>query len=571
MTFSLFPWGRWGVLAVVLSALPLQAAAPALPGYTDYETLSRQLQELTGTPGVRLESLGTTLGHRQVWLLRIGTGQFDAKPAVLVLGGVHAPCLFQSELALRLARGLTAGVKSDPQIQRLLERVTFYVIPRATPDASEAFFEKPYTERTGNLRPVDNDRDGRTDEDPPEDLNGDGLVTMMRVADPTGPYMSLAADPRVLVEADRAKNEQGCYRLYPEARDRDGDEAFGEDPGGGVALNCNFPFRYPPWEPAAGPYAVSEVESKGVVDFAFARTNIALVLTFTPQDNLVEPWKPDAQSESQPVKTRVLTADAPYFEHLGRLYREIHTARGIPAEPPGKGSMSEWAYFQYGRWSLACRAWWIPKLDADKTAAKPQAKAEKPVESPPRGREELNALRWFAQQKIDGFVPWQAVAHPDFPGQKVEVGGFRPFVRSNPPGAELERLGAEHLKFLVRAAELLPELAFGRVQAEALGRGLWRVKIELVNRGYLPTMSKMGQVTRQVQPLQAQIELGPDLELATGSVRTELPVLAGKGGKAEHGWLVVAKSGKPRNTVVRVRAWSPPVGSVATRVELPLK
>jgi hypothetical protein len=93
------------------------------------------------------------------------------------------------------------------------------------------------------------------------------------------------------------------------------------------------------------------------------------------------------------------------------------------------------------------------------------------------------------------------------------------------------------------------------------------VKIELVNRGYLPTMSKMGQVARQVQPLQTQIELGGDLALVTGSPRTELPTLAGNGGKAEHAWLVVAKG--PASRTVQVRAWSPPVGSITANIELP--
>jgi hypothetical protein len=379
-------------------------------------------------------------------------------------------------------------------------------------------------------------------------------------------------DPRVLVEADRSKNEQGRYRLYPEGRDRDRDEAVAEDPSGGVALNRNFPFRFAPREPEAGPYAVSEVETKALADFAFSRTNIALVLTFTPQDNLVEPWKPDAQTESQPIKTRVLTADASYFEHLGKLYREIHASQDLPREPPGKGAFSEWAYFQYGRWSLACRAWWIPKQDAGKTGAtKPATKADEAAKGSARGRDDVNALRWFAREKLDGFVAWQPITHPDFPGQTVEVGGFRPFVRCNPPATQLERLGAEHLKFLVRTAELLPDLSLDAVKAEPLGRGLWRVKIEVINRGYLPTMSKMGQVAQQVQPLQAEIGLPPELTLATGSRRIELPVLAGKGGKVEHAWLVVAKSPALLTATVRIRAWSPPVGSVATRIELPAK
>jgi hypothetical protein len=565
------------VLIVMVAAATSPAAPPILPGYADYETYGRQIKALGAQPGVHLQSLGTTLGRREVYLLRIGTGSLDAKPAVLVVGGLHAPQLFHSELALRLAQRLVEGAKTDLAIQRLLAQVTFYVIPRPAPDASEAFFEKPYRERTGNLRPVDDDRDGRVDEDGPEDLNADGLITMMRVADPAGAYMPHPDDPRVLVQASRTANEQGRYRVYVEGRDRDGDEAYAEDGPGGVAFNRNFPFRYPTFQPDAGPYAVSEVETKAVADFAFGRTNIALVFTFTPQDNLVEPWKPDAQAESQPIKTRVLAADAPYFEHLGKLYRPMRDAKDPPAEPAGQGSFSEWAYFHYGRWSLACRAWWIPKVDAGKKVSQnpgPPASGPSPAKAAgstapkpdARGADELNALRWFAREKIDGFVPWKPIEHPDFPGQKVELGGFKPFVRSNPPAAALDGLAQQHLKFLTRTVELLPRLTLGQAKAEPLGGGVWRVKIQVVNHGYLPTMSKMGQVAHQVQPLQAQIELGSNLALVTGSPRTELPVLAGNGGQAEHAWLVTAHGTPPR--AVRVRAWSPAVGEVVTNIEL---
>lgn len=548
-------------MAAFAPRLSASAAAPILPGYTDYETFQSQLRQLANSPWATLESLGKTLGGREVYLLRIGTGQLDTKPAMLVVGAVHPPHLVASELAMRLARGLIDGSKSDKQVQQLLERFTFYVIPRPSPDACEAFFQKPYFERTGNNRPVDDDRDGRVDEDPPEDLNGDGLVTMMRVEDPTGNFMPSADNPRLLVQADRARNEQGRYRLYVEGRDRDGDEEIAEDGPGGVAFNRNFPFRYPYFEANAGPYAVSEVETKAVADFAFNRTNIALVFTFTPQDNLLEPWKPDPQAEAQKIKTRVLGADAPYFEHIGRIYRELRPVKDPPAEPPGQGSFSEWAYFHYGRWSLAARAWWIPKIESAKDKQAKDAPAAKP-----RAAEELNALRWFAREKIDGFVHWKPIQHPDLPGQKVEIGGFKPFVRLNPPATELDRLGQEHLKFLVRLGDLMPELTLRQTKAEPLGTGVWRVKIELVNRGYLPTMSRMGQLARQVQPLQTKIDLPPGASLVTGSPRTELPVLPGKGGRAEHEWLVLVSAKSP--VQVKIRAWSPAVGSVETTVEL---
>jgi len=57
-------------------------------------------------------------------------------------------------------------------------------------DARAHWFAEPNTSsshRSGAV-PVDSDRDGQFDEDGPEDLNGDGEITMMRKRDPQGRY-----------------------------------------------------------------------------------------------------------------------------------------------------------------------------------------------------------------------------------------------------------------------------------------------------------------------------------------------------------------------------------------------
>jgi hypothetical protein len=291
------------------------------------------------------------------------------------------------------------------------------------------------------------------------------------------------------------------------------------------------------------------------------------VLTFTPEDNLMHPWKPDAAAERQPIKTTLLAADAPYGDHLAQLYQRVHGGKNPPPSPPGEGSFSEWAYFQYGRWSLACRGWWIPTVE-------PVAKASplavfdvlfQPA-ADPRGAEDLNALRWFAREKIDGFVDWKPIAHPDFPGRRVEVGGFKPFLRLNPPQGELEPLAERHWQFLRQVAELLPKIELAELKAEPLGAGVWRVTAVVVNRGYLPTMSRMGEIVHDLHPLQIKIELPKEIQLLTGSPRTQLPTLAGNGGKLEHVYLLRAPP--DRSFVLPVRVWSPSMGDVEGKVEL---
>ena len=582
-----------GLLAAVVGVLPVSDAAiagePVLEGYADYDVFRAQVKSIAASEFATLQSLGRTRGGREVYLLAIGAGNSDrlnAKPAVLVVGSVHPPHLAGSELATRLARRLVEEAESKGPVRAMLDRVTFYVIPRPAPDACEAFFRRPHFERAGNERPTDDDRDGRFDEDPPDDLDGDGLITMLRVEDASGPYVPHPDDGRVMIEADPKQHERGRYSLYVEGRDDDRDDALNEDPPGGVAFNRNFTFRYPYFKPGAGPHQVSEVETRAVADFAFSHPNIAAVLCFTPEDNLVEPWEPDASAEKAKIKTTLLVADAPYFNHVAEAYREILDRKDAPDSPEAGGSFSEWAYFHYGRWSFACRGWWPPEVETkqdqdDEGEDDHDDYDEDDDEDDEPGEHDLNALRFFAKEKIDGFVDWKPIAHPDLPGRNVEVGGFKPFLRLNPPAGRLEPLADKHWQFLSKLVELLPRVVIREAKAEPLGRNVWRVTAVVSNEGHLPTVSEMGRITGEPHPLQIRLELPKGVSLVSGHARAELPPLAGEGGRTERTWLVAlaesvqgdnplfrGRGQSPGPASLRVRVWSPSVGTTVRRVEL---
>jgi hypothetical protein len=640
--------GTLAALALMAIATPA-AAQPALQGYSDYTTFSSQVEGL-GKPAadvkatVQARSLGETLGGRSVWLLTLGEAlregtepaatatdskpATDTKPAILILGNVDAPHLVGSELAMRIAKLLTEKADSDAAVKQLLERHTVYIIPRPSPDASEAFFRRPQTEREGNDRPSDDDRDFKSGEDPPEDLNGDGLITQMRVEDPAGTLVPHPDEPRVLVTADAEKNERGQYRVYTEGRDNDGDEQFNEDPSGGVAFNRNFTFKYPYFERGAGPHQVSEIETRAVADFAFDHPNIALVFSFSPDDNLMHPWKPNPSAENQRIKTAVLAADAPVLDALATKYRELHGGKDAPDSPPPAGSFAHWAYFHFGRWSLSARAWWIPEVKPAATTdaksasdakpddtAKPEEAAKPADESKPqdaakpdetakpaddtkpdnaakpdetakpeatekpaasggkskkaddnRGAADRNALRWFDREKVTGFVPWTAIEHPDFPGRKVEVGGFVPYLRTNPPASELDALAEKHLQFLLAVAERLPRLAIETTKLESLGAGVYRLTVAVSNEGQMPTMPQMGRVSGQQYPVQLKIDVPEGVRLTPDVARVRVEVLAARGGRHEETWLIYTTEGTA--VQVMLTAWAPAVGNATHTVEL---
>ena len=557
--------GRAFSLLVSLAILlPGMAAGQPLDGYANYDAYSTAVKELSKSNLVTVSSLGKSLGERELYLLRVTRPKDDKakdeeKPAILILGSVYAPQLLGSELAMRMVGQLVAKSNDEP-IKQLLDRFVLYVIPRPNPDATETMFSKPFAERALNTRSTDDDRDFAFDEDPNEDLNGDGWITAMRVEDPTGKWMPHPADNRVLIEADAKKNETGRYLLYSEGRDNDHDERWNEDGPGGVDFNRNFTFRYAFFTPGAGPHQISEAESRAIADFVFEHTNIALVFSFSPQDNLLEPWKPGKDDDR--IKTAVQTSDADQLNFLAEQYRSIHGGKDWPSPMKGEGDFAEWAYFHIGRWSLSARAWWIPKVEAEK---KDGAKEEKPAEEK-RGAEDVNALRWFASKGIDGFVAWTPVEHPDFPGKKVEVGGFKPLLRLNPPAAELDGLADKHLQFIGKAGGLMPALQLDVQKVESLGGGLFRVTARVLNTGYLPTVSAMGQISRLPNPVQLKITLPDGAKLVTSSERVKIEPLAGNGGSKEHVWLVNAAGAK--TSAATIRAWSPSVGSVEKGVEL---
>jgi hypothetical protein len=571
----------WTCLGIALWFAAPGAAAP-LEGYADEATWKSQLATIDASETATVTSLGVTAAGREVQLITLAKGDADKKPALLILGNVFAPQLSGSELATRLAQSLaTPDEATKPAVDALLERFTLYIIPRPSPDATVACFDAPSRERAANTRPWDDDRDFETDEDGFEDLNGDGLITMLRIEDLQGEFIPHPNEPRVMIAADRAKQERGKYRLITEGVDNDHDEAFNEDPVGGVEFHRNFTFAYKFFQPGVGPHQVSEPETRAIADFCFAHPNIALVFSFSPEDNLFHPWKADDAAAQARIKTGLLPADAPALTLLSDRFKKLHGGTDAPESATYDGSFVRWAYFHYGRWSLASRAWWPPKVEPPKPAetpapeapaeqspmpeVKPEEKKEEPKEDT-RAADQLNALRWFAQQNIDGFVNWTPIEHPDFPGKKVEVGGFKPFLLLNPPAAELDGLAKKHLDFLVALPEMLPRVALQDVQAESVGAGLYRVTLLVMNEGQLPTFPSMGNLSDHAIPLQVTLTLPEGVKLLTGRARQQLAPIAGSGGYEKLEWLIHVAN--PATNKIQIRAAAPAVGEASTELEL---
>ncbi|MFU8813595.1 MAG: M14 family metallopeptidase [Balneolaceae bacterium] len=523
------------VSLALLVPLLLHEPSQAQENYRNYQQMTSHLQQLASEyPGkTRLESMAVSPGGHDIWRLTVGTGDLDNKPALAIVAGVDGAHILGIELALQTAEALLR----DPRHAELIEDQVFYIIPNLNPDASAQFFSSLVYERSVNARETDLDRDGRVSEDPYQDLNGDGLITMMRVADNTGEWMPHPKDPRVLVKADPLKGERSQYRLFSEGLDSDKDGSFNEDPEGGVNLNKNFTYQYPAFDYGAGEFPVSEAENRALLDWLFDAFNVYAVFTYSPGNNLSNPWTYNRADAAKRVITGILQNDAGVFRSVSELYKEMVPQQNAPRYELQPGGFLEWGYFHYARYSFGTGGWWIPSVsDTD--------------------HDEVNALAWADEQGYDIFVEWEEVDHPDFPNQTVEVGGIKPFAMTTPPYALVDSLAGIHIEFITDLAAMRPGLVFENVMVEEAGRNLTRVTMDLYNRGQLPTSTELGTRSQWVRPINVWLDTDGELEMVSGRPHVQIDRLEG-GASQRLTWLVRGRGS------VSVRAGTPSAGFAA--------
>ncbi|GAB3329006.1 M14 family metallopeptidase [Larkinella ripae] len=527
MKYRFFPSLLAGLLSCAAVCTDSVAQTRPAGQYPSAAQLATRLKALSSRYGAfaTLQSIGKSRGGKDVWLLTLGRGTAAQKPAVALVAGVHGPHLAGTELAVQLAEKLLAASNQD-SVARLLTSKTFYIFPSVNPDAQEQFGAKPRYERTGNGADTDDDRDGRLNEDPLEDLNKDGLITQIRVEDPTGAFLPSKDDPRVLVKADPAKGETGRYLLISEGTDNDKDGTFNEDGAGGVALDKNFTFDYPFFTPESGEMPVSEPENRALLDFLYKTPNVYAVFTFGPYNNLSEAPKFDRTKTVRRIITGVLEKDAPVGDQVSRLYNSQTGLKDAPPMPPAKGNFAQTAYYHYGRFSFSTPGWWVPKTGTPADTAKTKA----PGGPKPSDNEEIKFLKWADANNLrDVFVNWQPIEHPDFPGRKAEVGGIVPFARLNPPVSFLNEAADKHLNFLTAFARQMPVIDVVNLRTEALAGGLTRVTAQVINRGLLPTGSEIGDRVRFVPKMKVELKTGNGQTVVSGRKRIlRNPMAAGE-------------------------------------------
>ncbi len=536
------------------------------------QVLNTLLQKSPGR--TKLHHIAESPGGVPVDVLEIGTDLKNV-PAIFVGANFEGKTPISTEGALYLARMLLDSASYT-------KNVRWFILPLPNPDATAGYFSKVRQERTGNNSAVNDDKDNLTNEDGPDDLNGDGWITQMRAEDPEGTYVISEKDDRIMIKADPAKGERGKYKLYQEGIDNDSDGGINEDGPGGINVGINFPHLFKTNYKETGLWPGEAPEAYGVMKFIFSHPEISMVFTLGTSDFCMAPprsgRKGGANMESLKVPARFaarigadpeknytmqevielfkagmggrggreitsetvvailglgaavnpLDEDLKFYTDYAEKYKSYLKAKGastdrMAADPDKDGSFELWAYYQLGVPSFSMNLFTVPKA-AEKSTREGNGKEIRPGSAVPEDKDKI--ILEYIDKKLNGagFVKWQPYNHPTL--GKVEIGGTVPFVTSTPPASQVDSLCRIQLPWLLKLSAKLPHLHLMKEQVTELGAGVYRLELFVENSGNLSFPIAIGARNRQPAPAVVILE-GENIEFLEGYKRTPLGDIGG--------------------------------------------
>jgi len=499
--------------------------------YTASETNQILKEYATRFPQLtELEQIGTSYLGAPLMVLTItneATGPAAEKPALYVDGGLHAAELTGSSVATHVLVHLISNYGKDPQVTRLLDTQAFYVRPKFNPDGSDLVLTTDQALRS-SVRPRDNDEDGVPDDDPAEDLDGDGWITDMRWLDPEGGWYADPANPRLMLRAN-GEIPEGAFRysMAGEGIDNDGDGQRNEDGIGGLDLNRNYPRN---WElthlqSGAGDFPLSEPETYAAVRFIHDHPNITGIVHGHTSGGFVY------RLPSASAPSLFPADDLELIIHLGEEYTRT---TGRPVNPSAThptehryGTLISWGFWDQGVIG------WVPEYSPGPEMWVTDYNGNGDIEPD----EELR----YNDEELGGryFSEWTEYIHPEL--GPVEVGGWHSkFWGQNPPAEHLEEETVLQLPWILYLAEQAPRLAMDAPTVTPQGNGVYTIEARVRNTGFLPTSitargtegspGRAGGPPRNqiVQPVHLTLEV-EGAELIEGDRRMNMGHLSGTG------------------------------------------
>jgi murein tripeptide amidase MpaA len=525
--------------------------------YFEYDELTAFMRDMhEAYPNLTsLESMAESGMGRQVWMLTINnpeTGRAEDKPGIFI-NQIHAGEVIAAASNCYTIWYLLENYGTDEQVTDVIDNNVWYIVPRLDVDGAEAYLTgRPAGE---DPDPTDSDGDFLFDEDPAEDVDGDGHIVEMRQVDPAGEWKISSIDPRIMIRKAPDELTGTFYKLYSEGVDNDGDDEINEDGfSTGFLSNRNYPGNWRPGSVQGGGrlYPMQEGITRAEVDFVANHMNIALYIQSHCCGRVIlrPPTTATDREFPQTEDLRLFqVAAARALEHSGwnlaTSVFEWHYPPGTPNKKPtqvyrdksGKlrnapdgmyeeeegdedpglygfrndwndyhsdrgyfawGSSIETMYNMFGIFAFADEHWASPDYDGDGDIS------------------EREQLRWN-DEEMDGslFVDWHSFDHPTL--GEVEIGGWIGH-RNSPPEGPLVQAEAEMGNaYKIYMAGLTPRLSIeSEIHATNEEAGIYQVDITVANTGYLHTALEQARALGVIDPVLLEVEADANLEILFG-------------------------------------------------------
>ncbi len=521
------------LIVVFLLSFSLQAQVD----FYSLEQIDKELSDISNKDKrFKREIIGKSYSGKDIWILKFQKDHSIKQPAIVIVGGVDGKHPAGSAMTVELAK-LFSNNASD-SIQQIINEKAIWFVPVLNPDALSNLSSKPTVLRSGNDNNYDNDRDGRTNEDPYEDLNNDGIISQMRIRSAGGEYVQHPEFTNLLVKAAIEKGAYGEYQLLTEGIDNDFDGLYNEDsPSDGVNIDRNFTYDYKAFSSGSGAYAASESETRAFMDLINENDNIYAVFHFGLQNNLSFSEKHDVKASKERILKTWLENDALISAQVTENYNKMtKVLTSAPSMENQNGTLTNTIYYHSGRYSFVTPGWWIPSPTDSSKSSKSKENTD------------LNLYHWLKKENIENAIlPWDEIQHVDFPHQTVEVGGLTEYFKYNPPIKYIRTSAELHFPFFTSFLSKMPKLMIEQPKVENLGDNIYRVSIRVINTGTFPTYSEMGDKVRFVSKLKSKLEISKNQKVISGKTSEVHPTIKA-GGYLELSWIVQGK-GKSKFTI----------------------
>jgi hypothetical protein len=462
---------------------------------------------------LKLESIGKSHNGLDLMLMTVNnpaTGPETGKAAMYIEANIHGNEIQGGEVCLYTIWYLMENYGRIADVTRLVDERVFYVVPTVNPDGRQFFMEGPGGNARSGHVPVDDDNDGLFDEDPPEDINGNGIVEQIRMNVPgRGNYRVSRANPLVLEPVPFGETGDWIM-LGQEGVDNDGDGMVNEDGPGSYDQNRNWASDWQPnyIQSGAMDYPFQLPESRAVNDFLMAHPNIAGVQTYHNSGGMILRG-PGAESTGEYPMT-----DVRAYDELGRtgerilpFYRYLVIWSGLYTV---HGGVIDWTNDGLGILSFSNELW-----NGEQYFTSPELKED---QADPASPIAPSLARYFFDKYLefgDEFLEWKPFDHPQF--GKVEMGGvWKKYQGRVPPRFMNEELCHRNMAFSLYQADEMPLIRVGETSVEKVGGDVYRVFVDITNPKAVPTVLAKAAQSGVVRPDLLLTE-GKDVEVVAAS------------------------------------------------------